>query len=212
MIWIFFFSNLKWDSKLTTSVKTLHFKKVYVYLELLFLLQVFFTAVDFAFDDFPWGDNLFAILLAAVRWSGTSFDKGFCCYAWDLSFYIHFSTTVLIVQTGYLFCTFFFLQSSQLLTDRNRNTSLAFQGITWKIETNTKIELIAWIWKAYTPNYPIVTIQYFCFSTRKPFGIKLILNLCPSPHFFRQAFLGEKRAKCYTNLKRTDTIQFRLRC
>ena len=164
---LLFFSNLKWHSKLTTSVKTLHFKKVYVYLELLFLLlrwaifqfldfklglssksynsayfgsiaQVFFTAVDFAFDDFPWGDNLFAILLAAVRWSGTSFAKGFCCHAWDLSFYIHFSTTFLTVQTGYLFCTFF-LQSSQLLTDRNRDTSVAFQGITWKMETNTKI-------------------------------------------------------------------------
>ena len=160
MIWIFFFSNLKWDSKLTTSVKTLHFKKVYVYLKLLFLLlrwaifqfldfkfglssksynsawqqddrtdhwyfrsiaQVFFTAVDFPFDGFPWGDNLFAILLAAVRWSGTSFDKGFCCHAWDLSFYIHFSTTVLTVQTGYLFCTFFFAVIPALNRSKQRH-------------------------------------------------------------------------------------------
>ena len=37
MTWIFFSSNLKWDSKLTTSVKTLHLKKIYGYLELLFL-------------------------------------------------------------------------------------------------------------------------------------------------------------------------------
>ena len=64
------------------------------------------------------------------------------------------------------------------------------------------MELIAWISKAYTPTYPIVKIQDFCFSTRKPFGIKWILHLCPSPHFFRQAFLGEKRAKCSTNLYR----------
>ena len=46
--------------------------------------------------------------------------------------------TFTLAQTGYLFCNFF-LQSSQLLTDRNRDTSVAFQGITWKMETNTKI-------------------------------------------------------------------------
>ena len=39
-----------------------------------------------------------------------------------------------------------------------------------------KNRIIAWISKADTPNYPIITIQYFWFSTRKPFGSKWILN------------------------------------
>ena len=129
------------------------------------------------------------------RCSVTSFGKAFNGRDCALNFYISFGTAVLTARTSYLYCIFFAFTPAV-----KRDTSVAFQGITWKKETNTKIELIAWIWKAVTPNYPIVTIQYFCFSTRKPFGIKWILNLWPSPHFFRQAFLGEKRAKCSTNL------------
>ena len=130
------------------------------------IAQVSFTAVDFAFGDFHWGVVLFAVLRAAVRWLGTSFGKGFRCLAWDLTFYILFTTTVLSVRTGKLCHTVF-----AVIPALKRDTLVAFQGITWKKETNTKIELIAWISKAYTPNYPIVTIQYFCFSTRKSFGI-----------------------------------------
>ena len=152
------------------------------------LHRSFFTAVDFACDDFPWGEDLFAVLRAAVRWSGTSLAKGFLCHPWDLSFYIHFSTTVLTVQTGYLFCTVF-----AIIPALKRGTCEAFQGITWKKETNTKIELIAWISKANTPNYPIVTIQYFCFSTRKPFGIKWILNLCH--HLFSSDKLSRRKTR-----------------
>ena len=151
------------------------------------IAQVSFTAADFAFGDFHWGIDLFAVLRAAGRWSSTSFDKDFTCHAWALSFDISFATTVLTVQTGYLFCNVF-----AVIPALKRGTLVAFQSITWKKETNSKIEL--------TPNYPIVTIQYICFSTRKPFGIKWILNLCSSPHFFRKAFLRAKRAKCWTNL------------
>ena len=99
--------------------------------------------------------------------------------AWDdLTFYILFSTTVPTVRTDYRYFTVL-----AVIPALNRETLVAFQGITWKKETNIKIDLIAWISKTDTPNYPIVTIQYFCLS----------------PHFFRQAFLTEKRAKCWTN-------------
>ena len=104
------------------------------------IAQVFFTAVDFAYDDFPWGEDFFAVLRAAFRWSGTSLAKGFFYHAWDFSFYIHCSTTVLTVQTGHLFCTVF-----AVIPALKRGTMVAFEGITWKMETNTKIELIAWI-------------------------------------------------------------------
>ena len=160
------------------------------------IAQVSFTAVEFAFGDVHRGVVLCAVLRAACRWLGTSFGKEFRVrLAWDdLTFYILFSTTVPTVRTDYRYFTVL-----AVIPALNRETLVAFQGITWKKETNIKIDLIAWISKTDTPNYPIVTIQYFCFSTLKPFGIKWILNLCPSPHFFRQAFLTEKRAKCWTN-------------
>ena len=151
-----------------------------------------FTAVDFAFGDFHWGRDRFAVDRAASRWSVTSFEKAFNCRDWALKFYPSFGTAVLTVQTVYLYCTF-----SAFIPAVKRDTLVAFQGITWKKETNTKIELIAWIWKAVTPNYPIVTIQYFYFSTRKPFGIKWILNLWPSPHFFRQVSRRKTREMFY---------------
>ena len=50
----------------------------------------------------------------------------------------------------------------------------------WNPESKTVMDSLTW-------GEPMVTIQYFCFSARKPFGMKCILNLCPSPHFFRQA-------------------------
>ena len=156
------------------------------------IAQVPFTAVDFAFGDFHWGRDRFAVDRAASRWSVTSFDKAFKCRGWALKFYPSFGTAVLTVQTVYLYCTF-----SAFIPAVKRETSVAFQGITWKKETNTKIELIAWIWKVVTPNYPIVTIQYFYFSTRKPFGIKWILNLWPSPHFFRQVSRRKTREMFY---------------
>ena len=91
------------------------------------IAQVTFTTVDFAFGDFRWGGELFAILLAAFRWSGTSFEKDFICHAWGLSFDIKFATTVLTVRTGYLFCVVF-----AVIPALRRDTLVAFQGITWK--------------------------------------------------------------------------------
>ena len=91
------------------------------------IAQVTFTTVDFAFGDFRWGGELFAILLAAFRWSGTSFGKEFICHAWGLSFDIKFDTTVLTVRTGYLFCVVF-----AVIPALSRDTLVAFQGITWK--------------------------------------------------------------------------------
>ena len=91
------------------------------------IAQVTFTALDFAFGDFPCGGELFAILLAAFRWSVTSFDKDFTCHAWALSFDISFATTVLTVQTGYLFCLVF-----AVIPALKRETLVTFQGITWK--------------------------------------------------------------------------------
>ena len=112
------------------------------------IAQISFTAVEFAFGDFHWRIVRFAFLRAALRWSGASFDKEFICLDWALFFYIPFTTTVLTVRTGYLFCTVF-----AVIPALKRETVVAFQGITWKKETNTKIELIAWISKANTSNY-----------------------------------------------------------
>ena len=54
---------------------------------------------------------------------------------------------------------------------------------------------------AYTPNYPMVTIQYFWFSTRKPFGIKRVyIEPLPITSFLQTGFSREKRAKCWTNV------------
>ena len=97
------------------------------------IAQVTFTALDFALGDFPRGGERFAILLAAFRWSGTSFDKDFTCHAWGLSFDISFATTVLIVQTGYHFCLVF-----AVIPALKRETFVAFQGITWKKKTKIK--------------------------------------------------------------------------
>ena len=94
------------------------------------IAQVTFTTVDFAFGDFRWGGELFAILLAAFRWSGTSFGKEFICHACGLSFDIKFDTTVLTVRTGYLFCVVF-----AVIPALSRDTLVAFQGITWKKKT-----------------------------------------------------------------------------
>ena len=104
---------------------------------------------------------------------------------------------VLTARTGFLYSTAF-----AVIPALTRETFVAFQGITWKKETNTKIELIAWISKVDTPNYPpMITIQCLCFSTREPFGSKWTLNLCPSPHSFRQASKqasGQVSSFCYT--------------
>ena len=49
------------------------------------------------------------------------------CHAWALSFDISFATTVLTVQTGYLFCVVF-----AVIPALKRETFVTFQGITWK--------------------------------------------------------------------------------
>ena len=51
------------------------------------------------------------------------------------AFFIVFATTVLTARTGHLFCTAF-----AFIPALKRATLVAFQGITWKKETKTKIE------------------------------------------------------------------------